>query len=70
MKKLLAVLAVILLFSFQTEKKYKVELSIEQWQQVINVIDESNASNLQVKAVKSWIIQPLQEQLKDSSKTK
>jgi hypothetical protein len=69
MKKVLIAICFFILLSFNEEKKYKVELSIEQWNIVLQTIEESNAAHSEVKAVQNWIIPQLQQQL-DSTKKK
>jgi hypothetical protein len=72
MRKLIIILTVIpiivVLAGFKAEKKYTVELSLEQWKTVAEVIDNSGSSHQKVKAVQSWIIPQLNNQL-DTTKT-
>lgn len=72
MKQLVFAIILTAIFSFKTneEKKLKVELTVTEWNAVFNVLEESNAPNLQVKAVKKILLDQLQPQLKDSVKSK
>ncbi len=67
MKKLLLLITFTALFSFNTEKKLTVELSIADWQKVMHVIDESNAPHSSVKDVQRMIVSQLQKQITDST---
>lgn len=69
MKKLIALLFIVSLCSFgtQQEKKLKVELSVQQWQAILNQLDESQAPHTEIKVTTGWIISQLQEQIKDST---
>jgi hypothetical protein len=69
MRKLIIILFV-LFSSFNTEKKYTVELTIQQWKDVVEVIDQSNANHQKVKAVQSWIIPQLNSQLDTTKNNK
>jgi hypothetical protein len=69
MRKLIIILFV-LFSSFNTEKKYTVELTIQQWKEVVEVIDQSNASHQKVKSVQSWIIPQLNSQLDTTKNNK
>jgi hypothetical protein len=66
MKKALVFILVISLLSF-TGKKYKVELSIEEWNAIYEVVDKSTAPHTQVEAVKSILRTQLEPQLKDTT---
>lgn len=57
------------IFSFRSEKKMKAELTVEQWQAVLNVIDHSTAPHTDVKAVQGWLVEQLQAQI-DTGKHK
>lgn len=69
MKKPLLLLAfiAILFISAQVDKKVSVSLTVEQWQGVLNVIEQSNAPHTDVKAVQKAIIGQIQEQLKQDT---
>lgn len=71
MKKLLLVLLSTCLLSFKTneEKLYKVELTLKQWQAVLEIIDQSNAPHLHVKEVQDFLVIPLNKQI-DTTKNK
>jgi hypothetical protein len=51
-------------------KDLTVTLNIEAWQNIIDVIDKSNANHLQVKAAQEAILQQLQKQLADTTNKK
>lgn len=68
MKKIvLAIASLLVLLSFTESKTYRVELTIEQWQTVVEVMENSNAPHQQVKAAQQWVIPQLQNQLKDTT---
>lgn len=71
MKKIFIALTLITLLSFNTaeEKKLKVELTINEWNAVLNVIDQSNAPHLNVEAVKKIMVDQLSAQI-DTTKRK
>ena len=48
-----------------TPKKLKVELTVQEWEAVLAVIEQSTASHIQVKAVAAELVQQLQPQIKD-----
>ena len=48
----------------QTEK-LKVELSVQEWEAILAVIEQSTSPHIQVKAVSAELIKQLQPQLKD-----
>jgi hypothetical protein len=50
----------------QTEAvKLKVELSVQEWEAVLAVIEQSSSPHIQVKAVAAELIKQLQPQIKD-----
>lgn len=53
--------------SAQVDKKVSVSLTVEQWQGVLNVIEQSSAPHTDVKAVQQAIIGQIQEQLKQDT---
>lgn len=65
MKKTLIILALALIsFGFvQDQKKLKAELTLQEWQVVLGVIEQSNAPHTQVKAVQELLINQLQGQI-------
>ena len=69
MKKILTVLLAITLFSFQTakeEKTLRVDLTPQQWNAVITIMDMSTAPHSDVKIATGWLL----TQLNDSTKQK
>jgi hypothetical protein len=72
MKKTLILLLVIACASFvpQPEKKLKVELSAQQWQAIINQLDNSSAPHNEVKITTGWLVEQLRPQLIDTTKAK
>lgn len=73
MKRTLITFAICLLavitYSFIQTKKLTVSGELQQWQVVIEVIEQSNAPHGQVKAVQAFIIAQLEAQMKaDSTK--
>ena len=50
----------------QTEAvKLKVELSVQEWEAILAVIEQSTSPHIQVKAVAAELIKQLQPQIKD-----
>jgi hypothetical protein len=49
----------------QEIQKLKVELSVQEWEAVLAVIEQSTASHVQVKAVAAELVKQLQPQIKD-----
>jgi len=50
----------------QTEiQKLKVELSVQEWEAVLAVIEQSTSSHIQVKSVAAELVKQLQPQIKD-----
>lgn len=72
-KHILTALAIVVsavLFSFvRQEDTLKVELPLESWNVVLEVIDQSNAPHQQVQAVKKVLMGQLQGQLQADSTT-
>lgn len=54
-------------FTGQQQKNLKVELPVESWNVVLEVIDQSNAPHQQVQAVKKALLSQLQEQVQADS---
>ena len=66
MKKTLFIIALaVISFSFVQDepKKLKAELTLQEWQVVLGVIEQSNAPHSQVKAVQELLIKQLQGQV-------
>jgi hypothetical protein len=75
MKLLLSLTIVFLLGTSQKAKApepktYTVSLTLNQWQEVIQVIDQSQSPHIQVKAINELIVNQVQKQLSDTTKTK
>jgi hypothetical protein len=50
----------------QTEvQKLKVELTIQEWESVLAVIEQSTSPHIQVKSVAAELVKQLQPQIKD-----
>ena len=50
----------------QTEAvKLKVELTVQEWEAILAVIEQSTSPHIQVKAVSAELIKQLQPQIKD-----
>lgn len=50
----------------QTEpQKLKVELTIQEWEAVLAVIENSTSAHIQVKSVAAELVKQLQPQVKD-----
>ena len=50
----------------QTEiQKLKVELTVQEWEAVLAVIEQSTSPHIQVKSVAAELIKQLQPQIKD-----
>ena len=45
--------------------KLKVELSVQEWEAILAVIEQSTSPHIQVKAVSSELVKQLQPQIKD-----
>jgi hypothetical protein len=63
-------LGVILLsiFSFRTEKKLKVELTVQQWQTILRQLDQSSAPHTEVKLTTGWIVEQVRAQIDTTKK--
>lgn len=46
-------------------EKLKVELSVQEWEAILAVIEQSTSPHIQVKAVAAELIKQLQPQIKD-----
>ena len=46
-------------------QKLKVELSVQEWEAILAVIEQSTSPHIQVKAVAAELIKQLQPQIKD-----
>jgi hypothetical protein len=46
-------------------QKLKVELTVQEWEAVLAVIEQSTASHIQVKAIAAELVKQLQPQIKD-----
>jgi len=46
-------------------QKLTVELTVQEWEAVLAVIEQSTASHIQVKAVAAELVKQLQPQIKD-----
>jgi hypothetical protein len=46
-------------------QKLTVELLVQEWNEVLAVIEQSTASHIQVKAVAAELVKQLQPQIKD-----
>ena len=46
-------------------QKLKVELSVQEWEAVLAVIEQSTSPHIQVKAVSAELVKQLQPQIKD-----
>jgi hypothetical protein len=44
--------------------KLKVELTVQEWEAVLSVVDQSTAPHLQVKSVSTELVKQLQPQIK------
>jgi hypothetical protein len=50
----------------QTEvQKLKVELTVQEWEAVLAVIEQSTSPHIQVKSVAAELVKQLQPQIKD-----
>jgi len=45
--------------------KLKVELTVQEWEAILAVIEQSTSPHIQVKAVSAELIKQLQPQIKD-----
>ena len=45
--------------------KLKVELSVQEWEAILAVIEQSTSPHIQVKAVAAELVKQLQPQIKD-----
>ena len=46
-------------------QKLKVELSVQEWEAILAVIEQSTSPHIQVKAVSAELVKQLQPQVKD-----
>jgi hypothetical protein len=46
-------------------QKLKVELTVQEWEAVLAVIEQSTSPHIQVKAVAAELVKQLQPQIKD-----
>jgi hypothetical protein len=46
-------------------QKLKVELSVQEWEAILAVIEQSTSPHIQVKSVAAELIKQLQPQIKD-----
>ena len=46
-------------------QKLKVELTVQEWEAILAVIEQSTSPHIQVKAVSAELIKQLQTQIKD-----
>lgn len=70
MKLFIVLIGLFLLAAFSPSKDLTATGSIEQWQELLNVVDQSNASHQQVTKVQQWLIPQLQKQAADTTKKK
>jgi hypothetical protein len=49
----------------QEIQKLKVELSVQEWEAILAVIEQSTSPHIQVKAVAAELVKQLQPQIKD-----
>lgn len=49
----------------QEPQKLKVELTVQEWEAVLAVIEQSTSPHIQVKAVAAELVKQLQPQIKD-----
>ena len=49
----------------QEIQKLKVELSVQEWEAILAVIEQSTSPHIQVKAVSAELVKQLQPQVKD-----
>ena len=47
----------------QEVEKLKVELTVQEWETVLAVVDQSTAAHIQVKSVSAELVKQLQAQL-------
>jgi hypothetical protein len=48
----------------QEAEKLKVELTVQEWEAVLAVVDQSTAAHIQVKSVSAELVKQLQPQIK------
>jgi hypothetical protein len=48
----------------QEVEKLKVELTVQEWEAVLAVVDQSTAAHIQVKSVSAELVKQLQPQIK------
>lgn len=71
MKKTIIIIALALVsFGFVSDqpKTLKAELTLQEWQVVLGVIEQSNAPHTQVKAVQELLIKQLKGQVQEEKK--
>lgn len=55
-------------YGLASNKKYKVEGTQEEWSNVLNVVDQSDASNRERKAARELILNQVIPQISDTTK--
>jgi ABC-type metal ion transport system substrate-binding protein len=65
---ILLAVALLSFFSFRADKKLKVELTLQQWQVILNQLDQSSAPHTEVKLTASWITDQVRPQLDTTNK--
>jgi len=54
----------------QEVKKLKVELTVQEWEAVLSVVDNSTSAHIQVKSVSAELVKQLQAQLPEVKELK
>lgn len=70
MKLVIVLIGLFLLAAFSPSKDLTATASVEQWQDLINIVDQSTAPHVQVTRVQQWLIPQLQKQAADTTKKK
>lgn len=65
-KIIIAALLITVLFSFNQEKKLKVELSQKQWEIILSQLDNSTSPHNEIKITTGWLIEQLRPQVLDT----
>lgn len=64
-----AVAITLMAFTSPTEQKLKAEFTLNEWNKILEVIEQSNAPHQEVKAVQQALIEQLQPQINPDSIT-
>lgn len=71
MKQLIVLIGLFILVSFTPTKEYVATGTVDQWNELLLTVEQSNAPHTQVVRVQQWLIPQLQKQaVADTTKKK